>query len=319
MTLLRRTILGATGAAGLLWMTTARAQKKLLRMVVPLTPGTTPDTIARAIGPILQARLDMNYVVENKAGASGMIGMDFVAKATDPGTLLIVPSTTVTLPLFYKNLDFDVLQSFTPITLVASSSFVLVVGKDVPAKNLQEFISWGRSRQGGFYASPGNGTHHHLFMELLLQAIDLKLEHVAYKGSAPAVNDLLGGQIPTMFMPIQVAVPLRDAGRLKIIGGSLRERHPGFPDIPSLQEQGAKNYHADPWFAVWGPPKMAPEMVEMYRQAIIAALNDGSLKENLSKQGLILKSSTASELLAMAKEESALWTRMVRASNIKPE
>jgi len=319
MTLLRRTILGVTGAAGLSWMTAARAQKKLIRMVVPITPGTTPDTIARAIGPVMQAKLDMNYVVENKPGASGMIGMNFVAKSTDPGTLLIVPATTVTLPLFYKNLDFDVLQSFTPITLVASSSFVLVVGKDVPAKNLQEFISWGRSRQGSFYASPGNGTHHHLFMELLLQAIDLKLEHIAYKGSAPAVNDLLGGQIPTMFMPIQVAVPFRDAGRLKIIGGSLRERHPGFPDIPSLQEQGAKNYHADPWFAVWGSPKMAPEMVESYRQAIIAALNDGSIKENLSKQGLILKSSTPSELLAMAKEESELWTRMIRASNIKPE
>ena len=320
MNLPRRNLLRVAAATGLLLAsTTVRAQPSLLRMVVPLTPGTTPDTIARAIGPIIQKRLNMGYVVDNKAGASGMIGMKYVAQSTDPDTLLIVPATTVTLPHFYKNLDFDVLQSFTPITLVASSSFVLVVGKDVPAKNLQEFISWGRSRQGGFYASPGNGTHHHLFMELLLQAIDLKLEHVAYKGSAPAVNDLLGGQIPTMFMPIQVAVPLRDAGRLKIIGGSLRERHPGFPDIPSLQEQGAKHYHADPWFAVWGSPKMAPEMVELYRQAIIAALNDGSIKENLSKQGLILKSSTPSELLAMAKEESLLWTRMVRASNIKPE
>lgn len=319
MTLLRRTILGATGAAGLLWMSAARAQKNLLRMVVPLTPGTTPDTIARAIGPVMQAKLDMNYVVENKAGASGMIGMSFVAKSTDPGTLLIVPATTVTLPLFYKTIDFDVINSFTPITQVSSSSFVLVVHKDVPAKNLQEFVTWAKSQQGLFYASPGNGTHHHLFMELLMQTVGVKLEHIAYKGSAPAVNDLLGGQIPTMFMPIQVAVPLRDAGRLKIIGGSLRERHPGFPDIPSLQEQGAKNYHADPWFSVWGSPKMPSTLVEQYRTAIIAALGDAAVKESLTKQGLILKSSTPTELLAMTKAESALWTQMVRKSNIKPE
>lgn len=319
MTLLRRTILGATGAAGLLWMTAARAQQKLLRMVVPLTPGTTPDTIARAIGPIMQANLGMDYVVENKAGASGMIGMSSVAKSTDPGTLLIVPATTVTVPLFYKKINFDVINSFTPITKIASTSFVLVVHKDVPAKNLQEFVTWAKSQQGLFYASPGNGTHHHLFMEMLMQSVGVKLEHVAYKGSGPAVNDLLGGQIPTMFMPIQVATPQRDAGRLKIIGGSLRERHPDFPEIPSLQEQGAKNYHADAWYSVWGTPKMPSTLVEQYRTAIIAALNDPAVKENLTKQGLILKSSTPTELLAMANAESALWTQVVRKSNIKPE
>lgn len=319
MTLLRRTILAATGAAGLSWMTVTRAQQKLIRMVVPLTPGTTPDTIARAIGPVVQAKLDMNYVVDNKAGASGMIGMGFVAKSTDPGTLLIVPATTVTLPLVYKTVDFDVINSFTPITQVASTSFVLVVHKDVPAKNLQEFVTWAKSKPGLFYASPGNGTHHHLYMELLMQSVGVKLEHIAYKGSAQAVNDLLGGQIPTMFMPIQVATPLRDAGRLKILGGSLRERHPGFPEIPSLQEQGAKNYHADPWYAVWGSPKMSSTLVEQYRMAIIAALDDAAVKESLTKQGLILKSSTPTELLAMAKAESALWTRVARESNIKPE
>ncbi len=319
MTLGRRTLLAASGAAALASMGVAHAQQKLLRIVVPLTPGTTPDLIARAIGPVMQAKLDMGFVVENKAGASGMIGMDFVAKSADPATLLIVPATTVTLPLFYKSIDFDVINSFTPITQVCSSSFVLVVHKEVPANTLAEFATWAKSRPGLFYASPGNGTHHHLFMELLKQSLGIPLEHVPYKGSAPAVNDLLGGQIPTMFMPIQVAVPLRDAGRLKIIGGSLRERHPGFPDIPSLQEQGAQNFHADPWFSIWGAPKMSAALVEQYRAAIMAALDDVAVKDKLTKQGLILKTSTPAELLALTKAESALWTQMVRNSNIKAE
>lgn len=319
MTFLRRTVLAATAATGLLWMIAARAQKQLLRMVVPLTPGTTPDLIARAIGPVMQTGLGRDYVVENKAGASGMIGMSFVAKSSDPGTLLVVQATTVTLPYFYKTVDFDVINSFTPITQVASTSFVLVVHKDVEARNLQEFLAWAKSRPGSFYASPGGGTHHHLYMEMLKQSLGVQLEHVAYKGSAPAVNDLLGGQVPTMFMPIQVAVPLRDAGRLKIIGGSLRERHPGFPDIPSLQEQGAKNFHGDPWYSVWGTPRMPSETAEQYRTAIIAALNDPMVKDNLTRQGLIIKTSTPAELVALTKAESALWARIVKEIKIKPE
>lgn len=318
MTLPRRTILGATGAAGLLWMGAAQAQRKLIRMVVPITPGTTPDLIARAIGPVLQDKLNMDYVVDNKAGASGMIGMDFVAKSSDSGTLLVVPATTLTLPLFYKNIDFDVINSFTPITQVSSSSFVLAVHSDVPAGNLKEFSAWSKSKKGIFYASPGNGTHHHLCMELLKQTLGVELEHIPYKGAAPAVNDLLGGQIPTMFLPIQVAVPLQRNGRLKIIGGSLRERHPGFPDIPSLQEQGAKGFEVDPWYAIWGAPKIPPALAEQYRLAIIAALEDPAVKDNLTKQGQIMKWGTPTELLAMAKAESALWSRVVKEINIKP-
>lgn len=247
MTLPRRTLLRATGAVALLWMAAARAQKKLIRMIVPITPGTTPDLIARAIGPVMQARLDMNYVVENRAGASGMIGMDFVAKSTD------------------------------------------------------------------------TGTHHHLCMELLKQTVTIELEHIPYKGAAPAVNDLLTGQVLTMFLPIQVDAPQQRSGRLKIIGGSLRERHPGFPEIASLQEQGATGFEVDPWYAIWGAPKIPAALAEQYRLAIIAALEDPAVKDNLSKQGQILKWGTPGELLAMAKLESALWTRVVRQGHIKAE
>jgi tripartite-type tricarboxylate transporter receptor subunit TctC len=304
---------GALGAAGL-----ARAQQKVIRMVVPLTPGTTPDTIARAIDQGVQTKLDTGYMVDNRAGASGMIGMAYVARSRDPATLMMVPATTLTLPLFYKDVEFDVIKSFTPITQVCSTSFVLVVHKDIPATNLKEFVAWAKARNS-FYASPGNGTHHHLCMELLKQSMHIPLEHVPYKGSAQAFSDVLGGQVPTMFMPIQVAEPQAVAGRLKIIGGSLRYRHPVFPDIPSLQEQGASDYHVDPWYAVWGTPKMPSAQVERYRSAITAALNDPAVKENLARQGLIIKTSTPAELLALAKNEFQLWSRVVRDAKIRPE
>ncbi|RXZ36474.1 tripartite tricarboxylate transporter substrate binding protein [Oxalobacteraceae bacterium CAVE-383] len=317
---IRRTILkGIAAGAIAVKFGAAMAQQKLLRMIVPLTPGTTPDLIGRAIGPAMQSRLDMNYIVDNRPGASGMIGMNYVAKSTDPNTLMIVPATTLTLPMFYKKVDFDVLNGFTPITQVSSTSFVLVVHKDVPARNLPEFITWAKTTKNNFYASPGVGTHHHLCMLMLEQSAGISLEHVPYKGSSQAFTDLVGGQVPTMFMPIQVAVPLAKAGQLKIIGGSLRYRHPAFPDIPTLAEQGAANYHVDPWYAVWGPPKLPAAAVAQYRTAIMAALQDATVKENLTKEGLILKTTTPEELLTLAKNETLMWRKVTLAANVKPE
>lgn len=315
----KRNFLSACAAGGLSWACPALAQSGVVRIVIPLTPGTTPDTIARAIGPHLQKQLKAGIVVENKAGASGMIGMSSVAQPNDTPTLMIVPATTVTLPFFYRKMDFDVLHSFKPITQVASSSFVLAVGPQVPVSNLAEFAAWATANPKGFYASPGRGTHHHLFMEMLLQSLGIRLEHVTYRGSGPALNDLMGGEVPTMFLPIQVAVPLAAAGRLKIIGGSLRERHPGFPEIPSLHELGAKNYHADPWFAVWGSPRLSGEQVEKYREAIVSALRVPETRDNLTRQGLILKTNTPAELQRMTQAESALWAGVIQAAQIKPE
>lgn len=319
MLISKRIIMAAMAAAVWCAALPAQAQSNLVRMVIPLTPGTTPDTISRLMGPKLQEQLSANVIVENKPGASGMIGMGSVAQATDTGTLMMVPATTVTLRHFYPNLDFDVLRSFTPITHVASTSFVLAVGNDVPARNLEEFTAWAKANPEAFYASPGNGTHHHLFMEMLLQSLGVKLVHVPYRGSAPALNDLMAGQVGTMFLPIQVAVPLEQAGRLKIIGGSLRERHPGFPGIPSLHEQGAEGYHADAWYAVWGSPKISGEQAARYQRAIVAALSAPEVEAALAKQGLILKTSTPEELLRMAEAESDMWTRVIQTAQVKPE
>ena len=295
------------------------AQTKLLKFLVPLTPGTTPDTIARAIGPLVSEKLDMSFVVDNRAGASSMIGMSFVAKSNDPNLLLVIPATTVTLPLLYKSIDFDVINGFTPITQVASSSFVLVIHPSVDVKSLNEFVTWTKANKNLFYASPGVGTHHHLSMELLKQITGAQLEHIPYKGSSQAFNDFLGGQVPCMFMPIQVAVPLEKSGKLKIIGGTLKSRHPDFPEIPSLSELGAKDFQVDPWFSIWGPPKMSSVMVDTYRNAILSSLQDTIIKESFKKQGLIIKTSTPAQLLSLTKAESKLWTKVISLANIQPE
>jgi tripartite-type tricarboxylate transporter receptor subunit TctC len=149
-------------------------------------------------------------------------------------------------------------------------------------------------------------------MELLKQTVGVEIEHVPYKGAAQAFTDLLSGQVPTMFMPVQVAVQHQRSGRVKIIGGSLRERHPGFPEIPSLQEQGARGFEVDPWYAIWGSPKIPAALAEQYRLAIIASLEDAAVRESLVKQGQIIKWGTPAELLALARAESALWSRVVR-------
>lgn len=317
----RRTFVASAAASALggLAPTLAGAQQSVTRLVIPFSAATTPDILARAIGPVLQERLGSTVVVENRPGASGIIGMKAVAQATDANTLMIVPATSVTLPFFYKDLDIDLQRSFRPITHLASNSFVLVVSNSLPVNNFAEFVTWVRNHPESFYASPDNGTHHHLFMELLLQTLGLKMQHAPYKRTGPAVVDLLAGQIPAMFLPIQAAVPLRDGGKLKILGGSLRQRHPGFADIPALAELGAKDFNADPWFGVWGSPRMTVEQADRVRAALAFAIEQPSISGSLGKQGMLLRTSSAADLNRQAKDEYELWARVIRAANIKPQ
>ncbi|MGN1057436.1 MAG: Bug family tripartite tricarboxylate transporter substrate binding protein [Comamonas sp.] len=311
-----------TGAAALL--TTAFpmasfAQANTVKIVIPFTPGTTPDTMARVMSPVMQEKLGKAVIVENKPGASGLIGIRQVFNSNDPLSIQIISSTALAIPLFYKNAGFDIINEFVPITHVASSSFVLAVNSSVPASNLQEFIHWSKSNTSSYYASPGIGTHHHLFMELLLQKLDLQMEHAPYKGFGPALNDLMGGQVSAMFIPIQVAAAQKATGRIKIIGGSLRDRHPQFPDIPSLHEQGAQGFHADPWYAVWGSPKVSAQQAKEYRDACLDAFADPAVAKNFSDQGLIIKPSTPEELKAIAQREFQMWSEVVKKGNIRLE
>src|SRR5258706_4844235 len=199
--------------------------KRPVRIVVPFRPGAGLDFVARLLEPRLQAGFDEPFFVENKAGASGTIGTELVAKSPPDGhTIMVGPASIVTAPHLYPKIPYDVLKDLTAVTNVGSTSLALVVHKAVPASTAREFIAWVKSQPGKLnYASPGNGTHHHFCMELLKLQAGLDIVHVPYKGSAPAENDLIAGVIPTMFLPGHVALPKIKAGQIKVLGGSLKE------------------------------------------------------------------------------------------------
>lgn len=317
----RRRLVFCAAAAAITAAFGARAQglsKRPVRIILAQTPGTTPDVIARLLAPRLQARRDQTFIVENRPGASGAIGMEAVTKATPDGhTIMVNVATTLTLPYFFPKLPFDVLKSFTPITYIASNNFALTVHQSLPVGNVQEFIAYVKARPGQLnYGSPGFGTHHHLCMELLKFSAGLDIVHVPYKGSAGATIDLLGGQIPTMFVPIHQALAFQKDGKVKVLGGSKRERHPLFPDIASLDEQGVRGFDVDPWFALWAPPGLPADIVARYNTEVREILNQPELRENFARQGLIARPGTPDELMRIARAEYEMWGKLIREAKI---
>ncbi|HEY6821596.1 MAG TPA: tripartite tricarboxylate transporter substrate binding protein [Burkholderiales bacterium] len=312
----RRLLLAGLGAP-----LAARAQglsSRPVRIILGQTAATTPDVLARIIAPRMQEKWKQPFVVENRGGAGGAIGMDAVAKAPPDGHVITVTvNSTLTLPLFFK-IDFDVLNSFSPLSHLAHNIFVLVVHPSVPAKNLGEFLDWAK-REGANanYGSPGNGTHHHLIMESFKLRTGAKLTHIPYKGSAPAFADLMGGQIATMFVPLGTALTLGGSGKIRAIGGSARERSPLAPDLPSLHEQGVEGFNFTSWFSAWGPAGMAPDVVARYNGALREILSEPSVRETLGKHGVSVRLSTPEELDRINREDYETLAKLVKDAHIK--
>ena len=307
--------------AGLAVPFAARAQgisNRPVRFILGQTAATTPDLIARTLAQRMQAKWNQPFVVENRGGAGGAIGLDAVAKSPPDGHVLTISvNSTVTLPLFFK-IDFDILNSFTPIGIVAENQFALVVHPSVPAKNYPEWLEWAK-REGpkANYGSPGNGTHHHLLMESVKLQTGLKLTHIPYKGSAPAFADLMGGQIATMFVPLGTAITLGASGKVVPIGCSARERSPLAPQIPSLHEQGLTGFDYSSWFSAWGPAGMAPDLVAKYRGAFAEVLAEEGVRESLAKMGVSVKLSTPEELDRRNRDDYAHFAKLIKDAHIK--
>jgi len=299
----------------------ARAQgisNRPVRFILGQTVATTPDLIARTLAARMQAKWNQPFIVENRGGAGGAIGLDAVAKSPPDGHVLTISvNSTVTLPIFFK-IDFDILNSFTPIGIVAENLFALVVHPAVPAKNFPEWVEWAK-REGpkANYGSPGNGTHHHLLMESVKLQTGLELTHIPYKGSAPAFADLIGGQIGTMFVPLGTALTLGAGGKLVAIGGSARERSPLAPQIPSLHEQGLKDFDYTSWFSAWGPAGMAPDLVAKYNIAFREVMAEQSVRETLAKQGVSPRLTTPEELDKRNREDYAHFAKLIKDAKIK--
>jgi len=317
MNSLRRRLMLAALASPVL----ARAQgisNRPVRFILGQTVATTPDLIARTLAARMQAKWNQPFIVENRGGAGGAIGLDAVAKSPPDGHVLTISvNSTVTLPIFFK-IDFDILNSFTPIGIVAENLFALVVHPAVPAKNFPEWVEWAK-REGpkANYGSPGNGTHHHLLMESVKLQTGLELTHIPYKGSAPAFADLIGGQIGTMFVPLGTALTLGAGGKLVAIGGSARERSPLAPQIPSLHEQGLKDFDYTSWFSAWGPAGMAPDLVAKYNAAFREVMAEQSVRETLAKQGVSPRLTTPEELDKRNREDYAHFAKLIKDAKIK--
>ena len=313
----RAVIWGALAIAG-----AANAQawpERPVTLIVPYTPGTGIDIIARTLSPRLAERLGQGFVVENKPGASGNLGADAVAKAQPNGyTMMITVNTFVITPALFKSLPYDPVNDFAVAGRLAAGNIALVVNPNVlPVKTLDELAAYVRARPGKInYGSPGNGTPQHLAVELLKQRLNLDMVHVPYKGAAAANIDLLGGQISLMVLPVHTALPFAKAGRLNVIAVSGESRSVLAPDSPSFAELGLKGLDIDLYFWIAAPARTPREIITRMNREVTAILALPEVRETLLKQGLIPSSSTPDEMAAIIKSDIERWKKFIAETKI---
>jgi tripartite-type tricarboxylate transporter receptor subunit TctC len=312
----------AAGAAAIALATCTSAQTawpaQNIRVIVPFTPGTGADILARTLGPRLSERLGRAIVVENIAGASGSIGAQAAAVAAADGyTLLLTASTLVTNAQLHKNAGYDAEKSFAPVALLATTSLALGVTANFPGKSLDELVRLAKASPGKFtYASPGNGTPQHLAMELFKSGTGTDILHVPYKGSAGAVTDLLGGQVDMMIYPLHFALEHARAGRVRQLGVPRETRHPKAPEVATFREQGVRGADVDAWYGLFAPAGAPQAVVEKLNTEVTQALAVPAVLAVFDNQGLAAAPGTARQLATLVQEDGARWGALIRKMRI---
>jgi tripartite-type tricarboxylate transporter receptor subunit TctC len=316
-------VLGATGArAAFAQATTASAWPgKLVRIVVPYTPGTGMDILARTLGPHLQAAWGQTIVVENRPGASGNLGAGAVAKSPPDGlTLLMGVNTLIINPALYSNMTYDPLKDLTPLGLAATGSFLLVAGAASKLKSVDDLVKAARARPGALdYASPGIATPHHMAMELFKLQARISITHIPFSGTAGAVNAVLSGDIPLMFLPVHVAMAQVKGGRLVALAAAGDKRSSFAPDVPTLAELGFRGVEADLWYGMLAPAGTPAEIVARINADMRKALALPEVKTALSAQGMEIVPSSPEEMGALMRKDAARWAAVVKQAGIKAE
>jgi tripartite-type tricarboxylate transporter receptor subunit TctC len=293
-----------------------------IKLIVPFTPGTGMDILARMLGPGLTERWKVPVVVENRPGASGNIGTEAVARSPADGyTALVTASTLVMNRSLFTSIPYDPVKDFAPVALLAVAGLALVTHPSVGANSVQELVALARADPGKLnYGSPGNGTPHHLAMELFKQQTGTRLTHIPYKGTGPATQDLLGGQIQAMFLPVHVALPLVQAGRLKMLAAGGTERSAVAPQVPSLAEaSGIRNIDTDIWYAIYLPAGAPQEAVTKMNAELNALLKAPATAEALARQGLQAVGGPPERLARLTRDDQERWAQVVREAGIKPD
>ena len=293
-----------------------------IRMIVAYPPGGSTDTAARLVAENLSRSIGQSVLVENKAGAGGTIGASYVAKAAPDGyTLLFGSAAELSIARVTRsNLPFDTLRDFEPITLVGLVPFLLVTNAALPPGNLGELLAWIKANPGKVnYSSFGSNTTNHLAGEAFKAAAGIEATHVPYKGSAPSITDLLGGQVQYTFDTITATLPHVRSGGLKAIAIALPGRSALVPDVPTLSESGMPGFAAGTWFGLMAPKGTAPAIVERLHREVVAALKSDAMRKELAAKGIEAGGNSPKEFSEFISAESARWTALAARIGLKPE
>jgi tripartite-type tricarboxylate transporter receptor subunit TctC len=292
-----------------------------VRVVVGFPAGGPSDILARLVAQKLGEATGQQFIVDNRGGASGMIGAELVAKAPPDGyTLLVVPATHAVNPSLYRKLPFDTTSDFTPVSLVAEGPFILVVHPSLPAKSVQELIALARRRPGELnYASAGVGGLPHLAGELFKSTAGIRMNHIPYKGAAPATIDLVAGHVTIMFNNMLSAVPHVKGGRLRALGVTTMKRSSAVPDVPTIAEAGVKGYEVSGWYGVLGPAGLSAEMLDRLNGAVNRGMRQPEVVKRLAGEGVDAVGSTPEEFGARIRREMTKWSAVVKASGATAE
>ncbi|MET0508534.1 MAG: tripartite tricarboxylate transporter substrate binding protein [Burkholderiaceae bacterium] len=317
------TLASAVTALGLVgWPLAASAQGKPMRLVVSFPPGGPVDYVARALAEQLTKDIGQTVIVENKAGANGAIGASEVMRSAPDGHTLWFTSVGAAAvnPSLYDKLAYDLTRDFAPVSLVVNNVELLVVHPDDPAKDAAEFVANSKKKKDPTaMASSGIGSIPHLAIEQLKDATGANLVHVPYKGAAPAIVDVMGGQVGGFFGDIPGLIGHVRSGKLKAIGLASSSRHPTLPDVRPLAEQGMPNVDSNNWYALFAPVKTSPDKVRALNEAVRSALRSPALSARLLETGAEPAPSTPEELSALVKRDTEKWARLIRAKQIKAE
>lgn len=290
-------------------------------IIVPFTPGTGADVLARLLDSHLSERMKQPFVVENRAGASGAIGMEAAARAKPDGyTLLFTATSHGTIPALRPKLPFDAQKSYAPVALLATSALALVVGPDVPAKTLSELVALAKAQPGKlYYSSPGNGSVQHLTMELFKLETGTNLVHVPYKGSAGAATDLIGGHVQVTVAALQTMAPFVKTGKLRMLAVLSEQRSPAFTDVPTAKEAGLPNLVVDTWYGALAPAGTPPDIIARLNSEIDAALQLPEVRNAMAQQGMTPVLAGPERMGQLLASELARWKRVVAAAGIQGE
>jgi tripartite-type tricarboxylate transporter receptor subunit TctC len=307
--------------AGLIFFVEAFGQaypSRPVRLVVPLSPGGFADTPTRLLAPRLSTQLGRQFFVDNRPGAGGTIGADFVAKSAPDGyTLLITGTPHVISAHLYKALPYDALKDFTPIALIASGPYALVVNPQrLPVGSVRELVAAAKTQPGKIdYASSGNGSAQHLVGALFNSLAGVELNHVPYKGSGPAMQDLISGQVSVSFAGIPNVLGHVKSGRLRALGVTTSRRWSELPEVPTLAEAGVAGYEATIWLNLSGPPGLPAEIVQKLYTEVAKALQDAELQTSFRAAGVEATAMAPEPLAAFIRAEHEKWGRVVRETD----